>query len=261
MPTANDLDNAIEAAMSDYTVDMKHDLTGTFGKQNGKPKNLGPKSQREQLANASHGMSSAKPPKEPKLEFFAVRLPAQRVTSILEAIFRDKNAETARVYRQLKQSRRVQAEFHVTLIHRASAAQHEQYWNDLSRIHHDIFHPMWEKAAIEGTTHAIPEPELGKCQVLLERVVWDSRLIAFVVRLVSESSEAEGKPAFETVNKVAHVTVGTVNPNVKPKESNDLLVKWLDVGSGGSTGIHEEKVLESVVLEGSVRGVLQRLGR
>jgi tRNA ligase len=52
-----------------------------------------------------------------------------------------------------------------------------------------------------------------------------------------------------------------VNPNVKPKESNDLLAKWLEVGSGGDTGIHEEKVMGNVMLDGSVRGVLQRLGR
>jgi tRNA ligase len=258
MPTATDLDNAIEAAMSGYSVDVKHDLSGTFGqKQNGKPKGLGPKSQREQLAHRTNDAgTSSKAPKEPKLEFFAVRLPSLRVTSILDAIFRDKDVETAQLYRQLKQSRRVQAEFHVTLIHRASAAQNENYWNELSRMHHNVFHPQWDKAAQEGTTHALGEPELGKAQVLLERLVWDNRLMTFVVRL-----SGEGNMKFETVNKIAHVTVGTVNPNVKPKESNDLLARWLEVGSGGNTGIFEEKIEGNVVLEGSVRGVLQKFGR
>jgi tRNA ligase len=255
MPSATDLDNAIEYAMTGYTVDVKHDLSGTFGKpQNGKPKGLGPKSQRDQLGNRPNGAPSiSKPPKEPKLEFFAVRLPSQRVTSILETVFRDKDADTARLYRQLKQSRRVQPEFHVTLIHRASAGQSQQYWDTLSRMHYDVFHPQWEKAALEGVTHTLGEPELGKCLVLLERLVWDGRLMTFVVRLSNE-----GGMAFETTNKIAHVTVGTVNPNVKPKESNDLLAKWLEVGSGGDTGIFEEKIVGNVVLEGSVRGVLQR---
>ncbi|KIW06914.1 uncharacterized protein PV09_02583 [Verruconis gallopava] len=258
MPTANDLDDAIEAAMTSYTVDVKHDLSGTFGKKaNGKTKGQGPKAQRDQQAKQTDSATSGgKPPKEPKIEFFAVRLPAQRVTSILETLFRDKDAETARIYRQLKQSRRVQQEFHVTLMHRASAPQNEKYWNELLNMHYKEFHPLWEKAVAEGTTNALPEPELGKCQVFLERVVWDNRIMAFVVRLSSE-----GDFAFETVNKVAHVTVGTVNPNVKPKESNDLLARWLEIGSGGQTGINEEKVPGDVVLDGSVRGVLQRLGR
>ena len=253
MPSASDLDDAIEYAMTGYTVDVKHDLSGTFGKQqNGKTKGLGPKSQRDQLAHRPNGAPS-KPLKEPKLEFFAVRLPAQRVTSILEAIFKDKDADTARLYRQLKQSRRVQQEFHVTLIHRLAAPQNQQYWDSLGTKHQEVFRPVWDKAVQEGTTHALSEPELGKCQVLLERIVWDNRLMTFVVRLSND-----GNTNFETVNKVAHVTVGTVNPNVKPKESNDLLAKWLDVGSGGNTGIYEEKVAGNVVLEGSVRGVLQR---
>ena len=255
MPSATDLDNAIEYAMTGYTVDVKHDLSGTFGKQqNGKVKGLGPKSQRDQLAHRPNGAgASSRPPKEPKLEFFAVRLPSQRVTTILEAIFRDKDAETARPYRQLKQSRRVQAEFHVTLIHRASAPQNQQYWDTLQGRHQEVFRPLWDKAVQGSITHAISEPELGKCQVLLERLVWDNRLMTFVVRLSNE-----GNTNFETVNKVAHVTVGTVNPNVKPKESNDLLARWLEVGSGSQTGIYEEKVVGNVVLEGSVKGVLSR---
>jgi tRNA ligase len=254
MPTASDLDDAIEAAMGGYTVDMKHDLSGTFGKQ----KNLGPKSQRDQrdITNGTNGSTSnSKPPKEPKLEFVAVRLPTQRVTGILEAIFRDKDPETARVHRQLKASRRVQAEFHVTLMHRASAVQNQKYWDELSRLHYDAFHPLWERAAAEGVAHNVPEPELGKAQVLLERLVWDNRIMCFVVRLQGGSEE------WTTTNKVPHVTVGTVNPNVKPKESNDLLARWLEIGSGGQTGIWEEKVVGNVVLDGSVKGVLQRLGR
>lgn len=260
MPSAIDLDNAIEAAMNEYTVDTKHDLGGAFGKQSSKEKGLGPKSQRESLNNASNGVHNGKMPKEPKLEFIAIRLPAQRVTSILEAIFREKDAETARTYQQLKQTRRIQAEFHVTLIHRASAASHEHEWNALSQLHHQVFHPLWTRATSGGVPSPLPEPELGKCRVLLERVVWDARLMAFVVRLLGGTASAGKAQTWDTVNRVAHVTVGTVNPNVKPKESNDLLARWLDTGSGADSGIWEEKVPGNVVLEGTVKGVLQKLG-
>jgi tRNA ligase len=64
---------------------------------------------------------------------------------------------------------------------------------------------------------------------------------------------------FESVNPVAHITVGTASQDIKPKESNDLLQRWLNGGSGGDTGIGEIAVKGNVTLEGSVRGVLGRM--
>lgn len=257
MPTAADLDRAIEVAL-DNKATVKHDLSGMFGKRkvadrtNG---NAGAHNGTEKQPRIERGQPSvAKPVKEPKLEFFAVRLPAHRVNAILEAVFRDKDAATAAMYRKLCQSRRVQPEFHVTLIHKASASQNAQYWEQLSQTHQQIFAPAWATAKASGA--APPEPELGICQVQIERLVWDNRIMCFVVRLVNGSSESSQK--FETVNKMAHVTVGTSSPAVKPKESNDVLARWLESGSGGETGIWEEKIAGNVVLEGSVRGVLSK---
>jgi tRNA ligase len=255
MPTAADLDKAIDAALNNYKADVKHDLSGMFGKRKVADRTSAVQNSTEKQPRIERGQAAApKSPKEPKLEFFAVRLPAHRINAILETIFRDKDADTARFYRQLCQVRRVQSEFHVTLIHKASASQHAQYWEELSQLHQQTFTPAWETAKASGA--APPEPELGICQVQLERIVWDTRIMCFVVRLVNGFS-ASG-PKFETVNKMAHVTVGTSSPAVKPKESNDLLARWLKDGSGEGTTIWEEKIAGNVVLEGSVRGVLSK---
>ena len=111
----------------------------------------------------------------------------------------------------------------------------------------------------------LPEPELGKVKVHLERLVWDGRVMCFVVRLmpIAEEKDAgnvdgEVEGLFACTNKVPHVTVGTASNDIKPKESNDLLERWLDVGSGTETGIWEEKLRGTVVLEGNVKGVLGR---
>jgi len=80
--------------------------------------------------------------------------------------------------------------------------------------------------------------------------------MCFVVRLINDGNAAG--PKFETMNEMAHVTVGTSSPAVKPKESNDLLKKWLHEGGGGDSEIREEVVKGNIVLEGSVRGVLSR---
>lgn len=75
--------------------------------------------------------------------------------------------------------------------------------------------------------------------------------MALVVRLIDEQGR------WECTNQVAHITVGTRDDSVKPKESNDLLAKWLEEGT--ATGKTQEVVLESKPLvEGVVKPVQSR---
>ena len=74
--------------------------------------------------------------------------------------------------------------------------------------------------------------------------------MAIVARLVDDG--------WECTNEVAHVTVGTRGPEVKPKESNDLLKKWIQHGSGDETGIGEVDIEGRHVANGIVHGVLSR---
>lgn len=76
--------------------------------------------------------------------------------------------------------------------------------------------------------------------------------MAIVVRLISEDDK------WQCVNRVAHITVGTRDDGVKPKESNDLLEKWLEVGSAPETEVGEVVFEERPVLKGRVIGVLSR---
>jgi tRNA ligase len=263
MPNNADLDEAIEWAMNDYKPDIKMDLSRS-GNRN-QQKNVFQGGNANQDANFNHNeprkqsKQEPKPKKAPKMEYFSVRLNTQRVTSILDSLFRDKNPETARMYRHLQQTRRIQGEFHVTLMHRASAADNSTYWEKLNLLHTAVMQQTENQKSWE--------PELGKCGVLLERLVWDDKIMAFVVRLNGSATlqvESEGgigieELIFESSNAVAHVTVGTADQSIKPKESNALLQRWLNGGSGGDTGIGELSVKGNVVLEGSVRGVLGRM--
>ncbi|KAF2276124.1 tRNA ligase-like protein [Westerdykella ornata] len=252
MPNDMELDAAIDWAMNEYNPDFKMDLSRGGGKQGQRQA-----SNKRQNQDQSQ-QDEPRPKKQPKMEYFSVRVDSQRIKSILEAIFSDKDAQTAKTYRQLKQSRRLQQEFHVTLVHRASAPQNQAYWDKLLRLHSAVYQA-------DDPAKSSTEPELGKCGVHLERVIWDDRLMCFVVRLDGSANlqldnEADSEElVFETVNLVAHITVGTANPNIKPKESNDLLQKWLNEGANEENGIHEEIVKGHVVLDGSVRGVFGRL--
>jgi tRNA ligase len=262
MPTDTDMDGAIQWALHDYTPDFKMDLSRGGPANNKGGQRLNDNQIRQNLqrhennTNANgkrQAQQEAKPKKAPRMEYFSVRLPSARVSSILDTLFASKDAPTAKLYTHLKQSRRVQPEFHVTLMHRASAADNQPYWDKLLQLH-----------ASQQGADAAPgswDPELGKCSVHMERVVWDDRIMCFVIRLHGSSTlGATGEElVFESVNPVAHVTVGTADASIKPKESNDLLQRWLNGGSGAHTGIGELAVKGNVVLEGSVRGVLGRM--
>lgn len=263
MPTDTDMDAAIQWAMNDYKPDFKMDLSrgnNNKGAQNFNDNQIRQNMQRSQDHNGrQQSQQPAKTKKTPRMEYFSVRLDTQRVTSILDALFDGKGAATSKFYKHLKQSRRVQNEFHVTLMHRAYAPDHQPYWDKLLKLH--------ESCQQINSAAASWEPELGKCGVHMERLIWDDRVMCFVVRLngsstlqvSSEAGTSTEELVFETVNPVAHVTVGTASQNIKPKESNDLLQRWLNEGSGDHNGIGEIAVKGNVELSGSVRGVLGRM--
>lgn len=256
MPSAEDMDNAIEAAMNDYKPDVKHELGPTFAKNKnriqwnqGGDRTVQLPVQRQLNEIQQNGTTQQPEPvrakKAPRIEFFAVRLPGPRITGILEACFRDQPPAVAKMFRQLQQTRRIQGEFHVTLIHRAAQEQHSDLWKDLCDLHSKVI-------------NAQTEPELGTCKVHLDRVVWDHRIMCIVAQLQSGQRVMGDKAAWETVNQFPHITVGTASPNIKPKESNDLLEQWRQIGTDG-TGIQELVIGGNVVLDGNVRAVMSRL--
>jgi tRNA ligase len=74
--------------------------------------------------------------------------------------------------------------------------------------------------------------------------------MAIVVRIVD--------PDWSCVNQVPHITIGTRDDSVKPKESNDLLRRWLEVGSGAESGIGDLVIEGNVTVKGEVKGILSR---
>ena len=230
MPNDEDLDKAIEAALSDYKPDIKHDLSFK-GKK------------RDRAGNTNENGGQPAQPKAPKLEYFCVKLPTGDVLSTLDKLFNRESPETARMYRQLQHSRRVQPAFHVTLIHRASVNSHPELWSHLTDLHAKAL-----TEASQNPSSQTPDPLLGNCRVRLERVVWDDRVMCVVVRLLDEG--------WETANPIAHITIGTANPDIKPKESNDLLQRWMEDGS--QNGISDFGVAGHVEVHGSVKAVMQQ---
>ncbi|KAI9851879.1 MAG: hypothetical protein M1824_002460 [Vezdaea acicularis] len=223
MPSSDDLDDAIDYALHDYRPDLRHSV-GPSQKKNGN----------------ANGQAEVTPKgKVRKVSYFAIKLPSTPILEALRCCFPSPEDPTARFYMYLRQMRRMQAAFHVTLIHKAQASAFPEQWSRYSALH---------KQALEASDKTdTADPELGICKVQLERVVWDDRVMCVVARLV------DAEDGWETINRVAHITIGTAEDSIKPKESNALLERWM----AGEKGINDLLIKGSPLVEGSVRAVLQ----
>jgi len=255
MPTEDAMDAAVEAALSGYKPDIKHDLSKNFkgtDRDHTLNKNNNKRGSEAVATNGNgasqHNDTAPKAKKQKPVEFFCIQLPTPRINAILNAVFNSESAEIGDFYNQLKGNGRIQKEFHVTLIHRASSSQHGDYWSKLN--------DRWRDASgdeqVEGGGHG--DISLGTVRVHLERLLWDDRLLTILVRL--PDAEDKEKGAFKSINEHAHITIGTAADSIKPKESNDLIVKWLSGGAKGN--VKDVKVKGNVVLEGPVRGIVSR---
>ncbi|MCJ1302759.1 hypothetical protein MMC08_005564 [Hypocenomyce scalaris] len=247
IPSSTDLDEAIEAALRDYQPDIKHDLSFRSNKA--------PNSTQHQQDQTQTQNGTTQPPasKTPKLEYFSIALPTKDILSALSSTFTPALPPTStKFYHQLQNSRRIQPAFHVTLIHKASMQEHPELWSRLSSLHNNALSSQSQNPQSHDARDA-QTPSIGTCRVQLERIVWDSRVMCIVARLLDEG--------WESANPVTHVTVGTAAKEIKPKESNDLLARWLDGGSGGETGIYELGLGKESVVGGTVRAVMQGQGR
>ncbi|KAJ5893874.1 tRNA ligase [Penicillium taxi] len=190
-----------------------------------------------------------------KVELFQIGLGSSHVYELLQSIFASPTMipEGAWLYNKLVEAKRIQSHFHVTLIHRSAQKSQALTW--------DFYANKFSEVQTEGSGQIISS--FGPQRVCIERLIWDHRVMAFVVRILppkTEEGEVGGEEDVEGLkcaNILPHITVGTADQSIKPKESNDLLVRWLEFGSGGETGIFEQRV-PAMVLTGMVSAVMMR---
>jgi tRNA ligase len=249
MPTHQDMSEAIGFALGE-TVTLKHDLSKTFNqrKQHREP--------RQQNGNADQRELTPLTPEQQlkRLEYFGVSVSVTDITSTLNSLFSKAPPDEAKMYNHLKHSKRIQQEFHVTLIHRASASQHGDMWGNYT----NVYVQASQNFTADSKTLV---PTLGRARLRLERVVWDERIMAFVVRILPSENSNAGIAAgaqWQCANATPHITVGTGSNEVKPKEANDLLECWMAGVEGLGGRIWDKEIPGVKILEGTVKPVMQR---
>ena len=251
LPSYQDMSDAIDFSLNN-TVTVKHDLSFN-------PKNRQTKGPPQMQGARNDNMSPAAQDLTPdqlvkRLEYFSVSVSTTVINSTLSNLFATASANEAKVYNILKHSRRLQQEFHVTLIHRASSSQKPEIWEKYSN---DYLQAM----TVAGTKQNKQlNPSLGPARVRLERVIWDERVMGIVVRIMpSEEYHPGSGTDWPCANAIPHITIGTISPDVKPKETNDLLARWMEGNEeGNGPKIWEKEIPGMKVLEGTVKAVMQR---
>ena len=250
MPTHQDMSDAIDFALGETVGGtLKHDLSKTFNQRKSK-NDRGP----AHVSNQRDTPPLAPEQQVSRLEYFGVSVSVTDITSTLSGLFGKAPADEAKLYNLLKHSKRIQQDFHVTLIHRASASQHGDIWGNYI----NAFLQAQQDFKADAKTMV---PTLGRARLRLERVVWDERIMAFVVRILPSENSNAGIAAgaqWQCANATPHITVGTASQNVKPKEANDLLEFWMAGQEGPGGKIWDKEVPGVKILEGTVKPVMQR---
>ena len=251
MPSHQDMVEAIDGALNN-TVSIKHDLSFNSHSRQAK----GP---RQTYGGRNGGVSPAAQDLTPdqlvkRLEYFSVSVSTTNINSTLSTLFGKAPVDEASVYNTLKQTRRLQQEFHVTLVHRASSTEKPEIWQKYTNEYLQAMTTMGAKESKQLN------PSLGPARLRLERVVWDERVMGIVVRILPVEQHQTGSGGDWTcANAIPHITVGTTSADVKPKETNDLLARWMDGNEEGKgPKIWEKEIPGMKVLEGTVRAVMQR---
>ncbi|KAG4305145.1 hypothetical protein PORY_001315 [Pneumocystis oryctolagi] len=136
-------------------------------------------------------------------EYFAIVL-KDNIAIYVEEIMKDQSKEKRAFWDYLNKLGRVQHSFHVTLIHIKEMPKYPEVWESL-------------------LSRTGPSGVICQANVEVMVLVWDSRIMALAVKIL----DAQEKK-IESVNPIPHITIGTENKTILPKESNDLLVRWRD---------------------------------
>lgn len=231
LPTAEEYDEAIDAALKEYTVDIKHSVGRAPSKTQQQKRAQG----RDQNARPTAQPSGSGSQKLNKaVEYFSITLPTSEIISTLDKAFSNAPANTAAFYNTLKSTNRIQNAFHITLIHQANSKTYPALWSSYQK-------------KLESSK----DDTLGPAQVELEKIVWDGRIMAITAKILDEGLQG--------TNRVKHITIGTKDSKIKPKEANEMLEKWMgDAPIGNRPKATDIPVGETVLLEGIVKAVAAR---
>jgi tRNA ligase len=214
MPTAAALDEAIKAAFEEYKPAIKHEIKASNQQRKGSEKN-------------------GSPVKKEVIEYFSISLAHDDIINAIESALTTAPEEKRAFYNQLKESKRIQPKFHITLFHKSAKQQNLSLWEKYEKIYRENK----------------PEDPMGKTKIMLENLVWDGRVMAITARILD--------PEWVCTNEFPHVTIGTANSSIKPKEANDMLVGKWNMGAGAE----QVGIPGGIELYGTVKAIKINGGR
>ncbi|VEU20839.1 DEKNAAC101739 [Brettanomyces naardenensis] len=159
------------------------------------------------------------------------RTPVYFGTSILDPQSLQERIEdlvggSSELYEKLKATGRIMSEFHVTMIHYKSKKKSQEIkalWNRYvkSEFAEDLLKIDEQSSKITGQRILLPSK--SKADIKLEKFCCNSKVACIKVS-VDRIYRADGTDiSLGLGNKFPHITIGTINEEIRPAESNNLL--------------------------------------
>ncbi|CAG8534566.1 1457_t:CDS:2 [Ambispora gerdemannii] len=127
------------------------------------------------------------------------------------------------LFETLQRNQRIRREHHVTLIHAT----------ELRKSGSQEFQELWE----EYRNMVDNDYKTYKVELYIDKIIYNSQLMALVVREIDP-------PEITSINKIPHITVGTVSDKVKAAEANRMLESALLGVNGKGKGQSDIQIIQ-----------------
>jgi tRNA ligase len=162
-------------------------------------------------------------PMKRKPSYFGISINDQKFLPFIESAKID-------FYEKLKSHSRVQADFHITLMHssmRRESNEKRNLW--------DLYTQKFKSEVAPYADMTVEIPESKKClfsldynaEIQLERIVWNTKVMCVEVKILQFYHKNESI-VLPIGNKYAHITIGTIDKSFPPVLAGKMLEKLHD---------------------------------
>ncbi|GME81517.1 unnamed protein product [Ambrosiozyma monospora] len=193
--------------------------------------------------------------KAKKPQYFGIDIPKEKFLASFTKLLQESNSPSANdFYNNLIANKRVQTEFHVTLIHSGSALSKNAPKKDRKTWNNYVNEYFREDLKLLNQTHQLNNdlkekqcklPSGFTATVGLKELCWDDRVMCVSVDLIGVKNGSGEAVDLPIGNKYLHITIGTAKHSVKAFESNKLLSNLYDFKDEGVHTIKFTKELLS----------------
>lgn len=268
LPTKSDFDSAFKKAL-EYKPEQL--VTGKGGgssekKRNKLPSYFGIEINPLQSENSANNTVETLTENLSGLSIFESK--NATIPQLIDEFFKKNPEADTSTWELLKKNKRVQETYHVTLVHKkqGNVNSNDKKAQEVYKRYQKIFESAPSDCGTDKKENTKKDSDgfqvVGKpnkngnrylpgleASVEIKKICWNNELMVFEVEIHSADSSSSDENLVETVNPVAHITIGTISPSIPAVKAGQALAGAKNSNSTGGKLTKYEWNIEPKVLK------------